>query len=531
MLHFFMTTCFILVICSSSPTLHTISCKQGTKPECLKASHVPGRNLLARGINIVTMKSAGNVLFNTQQYMKNNTCKLCQDPQNKDAWWKVPSTLKQWNMQSSCRRMMASKVLQSPVLVAKEVASSAQNDWTYDLNITCKELQGGIVMAGAQSKLAEFAVEKWHLDKYSFLNHKFECEYYSFQMSKDQDLSPHFLKAVVQLPNIYNQRTKLQYHQLIASYGTHYITEATMGGRLWEVTALRTCEVALSDVTVEEAKECWEAELMAAGVGSNSTMQRNQKCMVSSRKYIYVKNFHQKFNERFQEVVGGNGRFDLPDSSGENKWLKSAKKVPALLNYSLMPIHTLIRARSPKRESLRIAISEYIKRRSMKIECSCLGNANPSHRDDCSCSCPPSKYTNSDCCPTRKGLARLIIEIRFATGLYGDVWTSTDSYVNFYYNGYEKETQTIWDNNDPMWGEKLDFGMVELGSQRKYTLEVWDEDMTDDDLLLQCKGILRAGNTTRVCHYSDMKIVFSLYTTCAPFLGGEYCDEYIPSPP
>ncbi|NP_001088381.1 perforin 1 L homeolog precursor [Xenopus laevis] len=532
MLHFFMIICFIPLICSSAPLLHTVTCKQGTKTQCLKASFVPGHNLPARGIDIVTMKSAGNILFNTQQYMKNNTCKLCQDSQDKDKWWKLPRALEQWNMQSSCRRTMVSKVLQSPVLVAKEVASRVQNDWTNDLNLTCTELQGNVAMAGAQSKMVQFAFEKLHLDKYTFLSHKFECEYYSFQMSRHWNLSPHFLKALVQLPNYYNSRSNVQYQQLIASYGTHYITDATMGGQLQEVTALRTCEVALSDSTMQLVKDCREAEIMAAVVGPNNTML-SQICVPSTRKYIYVGNFHQGFNERFREVAGGNAMFDLHNHlSGENKWLKSTEKDPALLNYSLMPIHTLINSRSPKRESLRIALSEYIKKRSLKIECPCSGNTYPSQREDCSCSCSPSKYTNSDCCPTRKGLAKLIIEIRSATGLNGDYFSSTDSYVNFYFNGYEKETETIFDNDDPMWNETLDFGMVELGPLKKYTIEVWDEDITtDNDLLLTCKGILKAGNNKMSCQYSDMQLVYTLYTTCAPYLGGEYCDEYIPSSP
>lgn len=235
-------------------------------------------------------------------------------------------------------------------------------------------------------------------------------------------------------------------------------------------------------------------------------------------------------------MSGGNSTFDLlsDEKTTTNvfeKWMESLKTHPGLVSYSLDSIHNLVRTSGPKKENLRRAISEYIKEMALSMNCACPGHHVSSRGKDCSCTCPASKYTNSYCCPTHPGVAKVHVTIKDATGLKGDFFSKTDAYVKVKFDTAEIRTPTIWNNNKPKWNELFDLGVVELGSTKKYTIEVWDEDKGADDLLGKCEKVLSSRSTTETCYLNRGSVTYSVGVTCVTHLQGMFCEQYVPVPP
>lgn len=53
-----------------------------------------------------------------------------------------------------------------------------------------------------------------------------------------------------------------------------------------------------------------------------------------------------------------------------SSWLESVKSQPAVLSYSLEPLHTLVNEADPRRESLRQALSQSVRERALWRNCS-----------------------------------------------------------------------------------------------------------------------------------------------------------------
>ncbi|KAM4632215.1 perforin-1-like [Discoglossus pictus] len=535
----------LLFVSYSSPAIPpplTSECKVGTMDECKKASFVPGHTILGEGINIVTMEKTGAFLLDLQKYGNDDkTCILCKNPHKKDVWEKLPKYMVDWKPQSVCSRSIISSISRSYVQLAEESTSSVNNDWRVGLEIQHAVVEGSMAVAGSHSKMAKFAYEKSLIDNYNFLNHKLECTFYSFRLSAQPELTPDFATSLQQLPASYNQTTKEEYKKLINTYGTHYITRAEAGGTAQEITAVRTCEVAMDGLTIDEVKDCLSVEATISAqipIENANISSKFNWC----RKYFQNANdedsFHQKFSERLWLVKGGKATIDIlstnsntPESyAAFTAWMESINTLPDLVDYSLEPIHNLIRFKGPQKDNLKTAVSEYINEKALIKSCSCSGNSHPSHKGDCSCFCNHDKYMNSDCCPTNKGLATVVFTIKSAEGLYGDFFTKSDAYVKITFNSFKAQTTMVKNNNNPTWNEYLKLGTQMISETRRYKIEVWDDDKTDDDLLGKCVKPLKS-ETDEICYLDHGSITYSINVTCATHLRGVYCQDYNPVPP
>ncbi|XP_069838439.1 perforin-1-like [Dendropsophus ebraccatus] len=513
----------------SSPILK-YGCRPGTPQECKEAKFVPGHTLLGEGINIVTMEATGSFLLDLQD--AGEKCTVCDNPHNNNVLQKLPKAMADWRPGSSCSRSIQSSM--STVSVADEVTSVVQNDWTVGLDLNTHAVDIRRAVGGSQSQVAQFANGKSVIDNYSFLSHKLECIYYSFRLGSNASLTPHFEKSLEELPDSYNAATKTEYRRLIDSFGTHYITHAKVGGRTQEVTAVRTCLVALDGLTIDDIMDCLAVEAdIGFEKGDNSKLER---CKNKLTKPSLGGSFHRAFNERVWRVIGGNGTFDLlfsdkATADAFKKWMESLRSSPGLVSYSLDSIHNLVVMNNPKKENLRLAISDYIKEKAVLERCSCSGRRVISKGNDCSCTCTASKYTSSDCCPTSLGVAKLHVTINSASLPRADFWSQTDAYVIFKFDGASIRTKTILNTNDPTWNVQYDLGLVDLREGKSYTIEVWDEDHEYDDFMGKCEKVLRAGDTSDSCYVYSGSLRYSTSVTCADHLGGRYCQDYIPVPP
>lgn len=309
-----------------------------------------------------------------------------------------------------------------------------------------------------------------------------------------------------------------------------------------DVTALRVCQTVLDGVSVDEVKDCLSLEASAnIGGGKGSLSAASNTCEELKKKKNFKGNFRNTYNERRTEVVGGEQNTDLLFSNEHNpegykQWLESLKSMPALLSYSLKPIHSLLPKGDPKRDSLQQAVSEYIRERALWRNCSqpCPPGSQRSLRDPCSCTCPSDGTTNTMCCSRERGQSKLTVMIQRAFGLWGDHTTSTDAYVKVFFHGVQSRTSTVWNNDNPVWMTHLDLGKVQImGETSSLQIQVWDEDNRyDDDLLGTCDRTPRSGKPqTQVCYFDHGRLEFQYHLECGPFLGGPYCLDYVPQQP
>ncbi|XP_040296208.1 perforin-1-like [Bufo bufo] len=505
-------------------------CRPGTAEECKDAKFVPGHTLLGEGIDIVTMKSTGSFLLDLQEV--GEKCAVCDNPHNKNVLQKLPKALVDWRPETSCYRNIQSLTSTSTVSVANEATSEVENDWKVGLKLNIHMANLNIAVGGSHSQMTKFADSKSSTDNYNFLSQKLECAFYSFGLGSNASFTPHFNKDLKNLPDSYDNNTKAEYRRLIANFGTHYITRVKVGGRTQAVTAVRTCEVSMSGLQMHEVKDCLRVESEIGILKLASINSKVEDCKKKLKKAGYAGDFHQAFSERTWKVIGGNAKFDLlsPDTASADvfeQWMESLKTQPGLVSYSLDSIHNLVKTRGPKRENLRLAISDYINEMAITQKCSCPGRQGK----DCSCSCPASRYTSSNCCPTRRQVARVHLSIKDASGLKADVFSQADAYVKFRFHPEEIRTPTIWNKKNPTWNMNYNFGVLELSPIKKYTIEVWDQDVKYDDFLGKCERVLTSGTTTHTCSLKKGTIRYSVTVTCVDHLRGPHCESYSPVPP
>lgn len=207
---------------------------------------------------------------------------------------------------------------------------------------------------------------------------------------------------------------------------------------------------------------------------------------------------------------------------------------PDIVSYSLSSLHELLPRDDPARKNLRSAISHYILEKGLWKNCSepCRAGIQSDSKDPCVCQCHNDPAVNQECCPTQKGMARVIVTVERAAGLWGDHTTGTDGYVKvFFKNVMVQRTRVIYNDNNPHWTSVVDLGTQDLSAGQRVRFEVWDEDNKwDDDLLGSCYKALSAGNQQDVCSLSHGRLFYSWKVECAPSLSGDLCTTYKPSP-
>lgn len=186
------------------------------------------------------------------------------------------------------------------------------------------------------------------------------------------------------------------------------------------------------------------------------------------------------------------------------------------------------------RKDLRLAISHYILEKGLLRNCSnrCNAGIKSDSQDPCACQCHNEPAVSPDCCPTRKGMARVIITVQRADDLWGDHSTATDGYVKVFVNKAEVyRTSVIDNNNSPRWNSIVDLETRDISIENLVRFEVWDQDSKwDDDLLGACERQLSSGIMQDVCPLQHGRFFFKWEVTCIPSLAGKSCLDYKPSP-
>lgn len=312
--------------------------------------------------------------------------------------------------------------------------------------------------------------------------------------------------------------------------------ELDFGAWVRYVTGIQGCKVPLEGFTVSEISRCLEIEVgVLIGLEEVTKNPDFRKCKQKVTQVAFL----SLVSEYLKDLEGGqtsfsdltNQAYSFPESF--KSWRGSATSRPALLSSSIEPLHTLVDAANPRRESLRQAVSEYVRRDALLRNCTlpCPPGVQLSAWDPCSCECPNNSLTSSMCCSQQRGLGKLTVIVHRAEGLWGDFFTPSDGYVSVSLQRKTMCTPTVWNDNNPRWNTSMDFGIIKLtGDFTKVKIEVWDEDYGwDDDRLGRCWLTLRPWvSTVRVCKLRHGRVHYKGHLVCGYHLGGPSCRDYLP---
>ncbi|GLD74722.1 perforin-1-like protein, partial [Lates japonicus] len=383
-------------------------------------------------------------------------------------------------------------------------------DWKVGLNVDK-------FVGGTRSSVYKFAIDKAREDRYTFSTHSVTCRHYRYRVANEPPLSPEFSKDLTRLPSSYSSTTRAQYNKFIRTYGTHYIRQVDLGGRLRRITAARTCLSTLNGFTSHKVSDCLSVgfsvglgKLESPNDGSCSRVLQNRDVTTS-----YGSGLHRHYTE----VTGGTGwmgEFSLTrdDSQGYKTWLETLKNHPDIVEYSLGPMYELM-PYAAQRAGMKAAIEQYLE-----------DNAARTSRRERDCGWNLSNLA-PNCCPLtpRKGMLE-VTRIQ-AWDLYGDVWGTTDSYVKMSIGFALRRTEVV-ESDNPRWSTQYDLGTVDTSLGLK--VEVWDEDPEHDDLLGSCKVPLYRGSYRVTCSADSGRFEVQYTLTCDPNLTGDKCHLYKPSP-
>ncbi|XP_044037441.1 perforin-1.3 [Siniperca chuatsi] len=511
----------------------SLGCQTSSFTECQQAPFVPGHNLAGEGFDVVKMQTSGASVVDVKNFMVGGVrgnCTVCRNHLLNQTQ-KLPVSVLDWQIKVHCRRSLSSKIFESSQSVMKDTSSSLGLSWKRGLGVTGL---GGFAVGGSHSFSSKFAESRSRKDKFSYTTHDFQCKYYTFRLHSRPPLSKEFEVSLKNLPSTYDHKNTLAFQQFISVYGTHFIRRVQLGGRVHSITAIRTCEAAMSKLSIHTISNCLsvEASVTIKGIDVSAA---SSFCHAKSKSLKTGSTFSQAFSDRTTDVLGGDGDvgdllFTPSGVAGYKKWLSSLRRVPGLVSYQISPLHFLVKDNPVLKSSLRDAISDYIRKSAKPLRCpaSCkIGSQN----QNCACQCRGHRMVNSNCCPTEIGVARMNVTVVRAEGLWGDNFSKTDGYVKVFYGNQGATTPVIWNNDFPSWNYLIRFETVNLRHRKQVRFEVWDRDNRwDDDLLGRVNLIPTTGHNTKKFRLKHGSLFVQLSAECAPSLQGSLCEQYLASP-
>ncbi|CAB1344177.1 unnamed protein product, partial [Coregonus sp. 'balchen'] len=213
---------------------------------------------------------------------------------------------------------------------------------------------------------------------------------------------------------------------------------------------------------------------LGVGLGRTKVSSSDERCSKVLDNRDSKTSYSSGFLSHHTKVVGGSGRpgelsLNRNDSVGFHSWMSTLKDYPDAISYSLRPLYLLI----PDKR-----VRERVKRAPENRPVGAL----------------TLNWTQTAASEASKGT--LAVTVNKAWGLAGD-WFSgvTHSYAVVQYGTFRTKPNPVIESCDPVWN--TDFNMGHVDTTLKLTVEVWDQDMLNDDLLGGLYHPPPAGDTQR----------------------------------
>ncbi|XP_069505981.1 perforin-1-like [Ambystoma mexicanum] len=511
-------------------------CTTGTYQQCLEADFIPGHDLTGTGFDVTTLRrTAGRITPLDNALSSAKTCTLCPNRLLNGRAQKLPHGIAEWRSYPTCALRVSNELFKSAASYAEWLSAEVGSDWRSGLGdvLPASNPDEMVLAAGSRAPLVQFTMKKEYNGGYVFATREVACVYYRLEVAECPTPETYFSDWLKLLPPVYSNSSKPLFYSLIGKYGTHYIRKAELGGRVREVTSLKSCELARDGISGDDVKDCLGVEAFASI--SSDLASKTDHCRVLGASKLSNWTFSHKYSKRAIEITGGNPEVaptfsDTEKGQTYQKWAGSLHKAPDVVSYTLAPLHELVSFAGPTKQNLKHAIMDYITERAVHIDCPmCPEGALPRQVGGCSCQCVPSLELTEDCCPSQPGLAAISVMVERGNSLHGDTVTQTDGYVRVTFGMKQKQTSVIDNDDNPQWDQELDFGALRLAPNKLLTIEVWDEDgLFGNDLLGSCEleTTPSPGAKQHTCSLTEGHITFKVKIQCLPNLYGPFCEIY-----
>uniref|UniRef100_A0AAQ4NZZ2 Complement component C7 n=1 Tax=Gasterosteus aculeatus aculeatus TaxID=481459 RepID=A0AAQ4NZZ2_GASAC len=342
------------------------SCDQdGSKYTCDLDKTPPSSDVTGRGYNVLTGKLKAGVI-NTLSF--GGQCRKVFSGSHK-AHYRLPQSILGYSFQVTANN--------------EESDESYESSWSYMQHIQANAMVG--------HDRRNFHKELTDNKAYRLIVLKNKVELAQFQNTAPQDLplAEGFWKALSSLPYTYDYSA---YRQLLETYGTHYLSEGSLGG---EYQAF----LELDRQALESTRKCWRKVKRRLFWKKVTTVCEKLTKALSSSHGQKVNKMPIKVN-----VIGGDTTFiaalsllDLenPERNGEiyENWASSVKDFPEVIDQKLRPLYELVKevqCAGLKRLHLKRATETYLTEEHPCHCRPCQNNGRPLLTgSECRCICRP----------------------------------------------------------------------------------------------------------------------------------------------
>ncbi|XP_035040005.2 complement component C7 [Hippoglossus stenolepis] len=341
----------------------------------------PNSDFTGRGYDVLTGKLRAGVI-NTRSF--GGQCRKVFSGDHK-VYYRLPQSVLRYNFE---------------VIVDNEDSDESYNSfWSYTQHIQANALSA--------HDRRTFHKEQTENKAYKLIILKNKVELAQFQNSAPQylTLSEGFWKALSSLPFTYDYSA---YRQLLRKYGTHYLSEGSLGGEYQALLELDRQAFTSSSTTDIEYQRCWK-KVKRRWFRKKVTI-KCEKVMnsISSKDGHKVNKMPIKVN-----IFGGDPSFigalsildlEKPEANGEiyDNWASSVKDFPDVINQKLRPLHELVKevqCAGLKKLHLKRATEEYLAEEHPCHCRPCHNNGQPLLSGSvCLCVCRPG--TSGPACQT-----------------------------------------------------------------------------------------------------------------------------------
>lgn len=168
---------------------------------------------------------------------------------------------------------------------------------------------------------------------------------YKVTLNPEITLNPIFEQQLLDLPSIYNQTTCPHFKKLLETFGTHYVTSATMGGLVVMTTSFS--EKIMVNTTTKDITEDLQTQFFLSTQETLSEEQQTQLIQLNA-----------KYKSTF-ELLGGK-----PSSYNVTQyqiWASTVFSDPLIINMQIYNLTTLLHKNFTKNQQKIIALNTAIK--------------------------------------------------------------------------------------------------------------------------------------------------------------------------